>query len=211
MPLRSDIPPLVSHIPADGRLTVMDARSESITDVSLQAGNAVPSSFEEIFRTHYARIARVIARIVHDPGRAEELAAEVFWKYLRGRGAAHGTADESPGGWLYRAAVRKGLDELRSQKRQEKYRPLLSFLGLAASPSPEQLHAAIQEQAQVRAVLAVLKRRDSELLVLRSEGLSYQEIAGILRLNETSIGTLLRRAQDAFRKEYVNRYGPQNF
>jgi RNA polymerase sigma-70 factor (ECF subfamily) len=187
----------------------MDARSEpAIAGLSVESGNV---TFEDVFRTHYTRIARVIARIVQDPGRAEELAAEVFWKYLHGRGAANVATDESPGGWLYRAAVRKGLDELRSQKRQEKYRPLLSFLGLASAPSPEQLHAATQEQAQVRAVLAVLKRRDSELLVLRSEGLSYQEIAGILRLNETSIGTLLRRAQDAFRKEYVNRYGPQTF
>ena len=44
-------------------------------------------------------------------------------------------------------------------------------------------------------------------LVLRGEGLDYREIAGILQLNETSMGTLLRRAQEAFRKEYVKRYG----
>ena len=180
----------------------MDAGSESLVGISVESANA---EFEDVFRVHYPRIARVIARIVHDPGRAEELAADVFWKYLHGS-RAH---DENPGGWLYRTAVRKGLDELRRQQRQEKYRPLLSFLGIAPAPSPEQLHAATQDQQQVRTVLAVLKHRDSELLILRSEGLSYQEIAGVLRLNEKSMGTLLRRAQEAFRKEYVNRYGPQ--
>ena len=166
---------------------------------------SAPAEFEDVFRAHYSRIARVIARIVRDRGRAEELAADVFWKYLHGPR----THDESPGGWLYRTAVRKSLDEIRRQRRQERHRPFLSFLGIA--PSPEQLHAATQDQQRVRSVLAVLKRRDSELLLLRSEGLRYEEIAGILRLNETSIGTLLRRAQEAFRKEYVNRYGPQNF
>jgi RNA polymerase sigma-70 factor, ECF subfamily len=180
----------------------MDAGSESLTNISAESAN---SEFEEVFRAHYPRIARVIARIVHDPGRAEELAADVFWKYLHGR-RAH---NESPGGWLYRTAIRKALDELRHLKRQARYKPFLSWIGIA--PSPEQLHSASQDQQQVRAVLTVLKRRDSELLVLRSEGLSYQEIAGILRLNETSVGTLLRRAQEAFRKEYVNRYGPQTF
>ena len=180
----------------------MDAGSESLANISVEPANA---EFEDVFRAHYPRIARVIARMVQDPGRAEELAADVFWKYLHGS-RAH---SESPGGWLYRTAIRKGLDELRRQRRQEKYRPLLSLLGIA--PSPEQLHAATQDQQHVRAVLAVLKRRDSELLVLRSEGLSYQEVARILRLNETSVGTLLRRAQDAFRKEYVKRYGPQTF
>ena len=182
----------------------MDAGSESLAGLTMEAANA---EFEDVFRLHYARIVRVIVRIVHDPGRAEELAADVFWKYLHGS-RAH---DESPAGWLYRTAVRKGLDELRRQRRQEKYRPLFSFLGIAAAPSPEQLHAATRDQQQVRAVLATFKRRDSELLILRSEGLSYQEIAGVLRINETSMGTLLRRAQEAFRKEYVNRYGPQSF
>jgi len=177
----------------------MDADSESLANISIESAQA---DFDDVFRVNYPRIARVIARIVHDPSRAEELAADVFWKYLHGR-RAH---NDSPGGWLYRAAIRKGLDELRRLRREEKYQPLLTLLGIA--PSPEQLHAATQEQQNVRAVLAVLKRRDSELLVLRSEGLSYQEIAGILRLNETSVGTLLRRAQEAFRKEYVNRYGP---
>jgi len=180
----------------------MDAGSESLANISVETAHR---DFEEVFRAHYPRIARVIARIVQDPSRAEELAADVFWKYLHGR-RAH---DESPGGWLYRAAVRIGLDELRRVRRREKYEPLLSWLGIA--PSPEQLHAATQDQKHVRAVLDVLKRRDSALLVLRSEGLAYQEIAGILRLNETSLGTLLRRAQEAFRKEYVNRYGPQTF
>ena len=180
----------------------MDAGSESLANLSLEAANA---EFEDVFRTHYPRIARVIARIVHDPGRAEELAADVFSKYLHGN-REH---NESPAGWLYRVAIRKGLDELRRQRRHEKYRPFLSLLGIA--PSPEQIHSATQDQQQVRVVLAHLKHRESELLVLRSEGLSYQEIASILRLNETSVGTLLRRAQQAFRKEYVNRYGPQTF
>jgi RNA polymerase sigma-70 factor (ECF subfamily) len=180
----------------------MDAGSESLANISVGSAHA---EFDDVFRAHYPRIARVIARIVHDPSRAEELAADVFWKYLHNRGAHN----ESPGGWLYRVAVRKGLDELRRLQRREKYQPLLALLGMA--PSPEQMHAATQEQQQVRAVLAALKRRESELLVLRSEGLRYDEFAAILRLNETSVGTLLRRAQEAFRKEYVNRFGPQTF
>jgi RNA polymerase sigma-70 factor, ECF subfamily len=59
----------------------------------------------------------------------------------------------------------------------------------------------------VRRVLATLKLRDSQLLILRSEGLSYEETAEILGVSDTSIGTLLRRAQEAFRKEYIKRYG----
>src|SRR5687768_1579227 len=102
----------------------MDAGSESLANISVESARA---EFDDVFRAHYARIARVIARIVHDPSRAEELAADVFWKYLHG----HRVHNESPSGWLYRVAVRKGLDELRRLQRQEKYQPLLALLGIA--------------------------------------------------------------------------------
>jgi len=159
----------------------------------------------QLFHLYYARIARVIARIVNDPGRAEELAADVFWKFIRNARAQH----TNPAGWLYRAGIRRAVDELRRQQRRDKYEKLFSFLGTV--PSPEQLHSSVQDQQQVRGVLAALKHRDSELLILRSEGLRYDEIAEILGVSETSIGTLLRRAQVAFRKEYVKRYGQPNF
>jgi len=179
----------------------MNARSEPISDAEVAKEN---SDIGGIFHAHYARTARVIARMVEDPGRAEELAAEVFWKLWRNPKAQSGNT----GGWLYRAAVRMGLDELRRQRRRERYERLFDFFRSAASP--EQLHAVEEEQRQVRTVLSVMKVRDSELLVLRSEGLSYLEVAEILRLNEKSIGTLLRRAQQAFRREYVKRYGHRN-
>jgi RNA polymerase sigma-70 factor (ECF subfamily) len=58
-------------------------------------------------------------------------------------------------------------------------------------------------------VLAALDARQAELLVLRSGGLSYTEIAAALEMNPASVGTLLARAQQAFRKEFVQRYGEQ--
>ena len=176
----------------------MNSGGHPLADIVAPSGN---SDLGQLFHLYYPRIARVIARIVNDPGRAEELAADVFWKFMRSSGAQH----TNPAGWLYRAGIRKAVDELRRQQRREKYDRFLSFFGSA--PSPEQLHSAAEDQRQVRTVLAALKHRDSELLILRSEGLSYEETAEILGLRDTSIGTLLRRAQDAFRKEYVKRYG----
>ena len=35
----------------------------------------------------------------------------------------------------------------------------------------------------------------------------YDELASTLDLNPSSVGTLLARAQQAFRKEYIKRYG----
>ena len=158
----------------------------------------------DVFRAHYERVARVIGRVIHDQARAEELAVEVFLKWWRSPGA-HGEHAE---GWLYRTAVRKGLDELRSQTRRNRFERLL---GLAReSPlTPEHLYAASMEQLRVRTVLGALSSRDSALLLLRSEDLTYQQIAASLALHPNYVGSLISRAQAAFRKEYLKRYGTQ--
>jgi RNA polymerase sigma-70 factor, ECF subfamily len=175
----------------------------------IQAEDCLPDrpaafDFESVFHRHYERIARVIARVVRDRARAEELAVEVFWKLWRSP-EAHG---ERAGGWLYRTAVREGLYELRRQLRRERYERLLHLP--AGSGNPEEIHAAAEEQQQVRRVLGMLDGRQAELLVLRSHGLSYEEVAAALDLNPASVGTLLRRAQQAFRREYTKRYGEPN-
>ena len=59
-------------------------------------------------------------------------------------------------------------------------------------------------------MLAVIDRRQAELLLLRSQDLSYEEVASTLEMNPASIGTLLSRAQNAFRKEYIKRYGEKH-
>jgi RNA polymerase sigma-70 factor (ECF subfamily) len=158
-------------------------------------------TFEGIFRQYYARVARLIARVVRDPGRAEELAVEVFWKLSRSPEAQ----GDRVGSWLYRASVRAGLYELRRQARRERF---AHFLRRDDRPAnPEELHAAAETQRQVRAILAGMNPRQAELVLLRSSGLSYEEVAAALQLNPASVGTLLSRAYQAFRKEYVQQYG----
>jgi RNA polymerase sigma-70 factor (ECF subfamily) len=160
--------------------------------------------FEAIFRSDYSRIARAINRIIGDSARAEDLAVEAFWRLWR-TPPAHG---DNAGGWLYRTAVRLAIDELRWRARRARYEPLLTFF----SPSPRTPHDLLstdEQQGQVRSVLAAMRPNDAELLLLRSDGLPYGEIAAVLSLNPASVGTLLSRAKAAFRKEYVKRYGEQ--
>jgi RNA polymerase sigma-70 factor (ECF subfamily) len=176
----------------------VNADSEPITETPLEAA---AFDFDAVFHRDYARMAKVIARIVSDPARAEELAAEVFWKLSRSLKAQGPNAS----GWLHRAAVRRGLDELRKRQRREKYERLFG-VG-RPPPTPEALHLESEAQRRVRAVLAKLKGIEAELLVLRSEDFTYDEIARVLDLNPASVGTLVRRAEEAFRKKYVRRYG----
>ena len=161
-------------------------------------------SIEALFRAHYVHVARIIARVVRDRARSEELAVEVFVKLWR----RPKVQDEKVEAWLYRVAVRAGLDELRTRTRRLRYESLFSLLRTHSTPAtPEQILRVTEEQERVRLVLGRIEPRQAEFLLLRSHGFSYEELASILRLDPASIGTLLSRAQQAFRKEYAKRYG----
>jgi len=181
----------------------VDARNEAVIEMNANNGAA---DLEVVFRAQYERIARMIAGVIRDHARAEELAVEVFLKWDR-HPAAHG---ENAEGWLYRTALRMALNELRTELRRSRYEAVFAFLSSylpKRAPSPEQIRVAEEEQEQVRVVLNRLSRRDAELLLSRNSGLSYGEIADSLHLKQSSVGTLLSRAEQAFRKEFIKLYG----
>jgi RNA polymerase sigma-70 factor, ECF subfamily len=141
--------------------------------------------------------------VVGDPVRAEDLAVEAFWKLWRNPRAQ----GEKAGGWLYRTAIRMALNELRRNARRSRYESLSGVAG--GFLTPEEAHAAAEEREHVRPVLAALDGRQAELLLLRSSGISYDEVATAADMNPGSVGTMLSRAQMAFRKEYLKQYGQQ--
>ena len=66
------------------RCYIVNASSEIVAEMK---ADEAPFDLDAIFRAQYERIARVIARVVRDPARAEELAVEVFLKLWRNRQA----------------------------------------------------------------------------------------------------------------------------
>jgi len=54
---------------------------------------------------------------------------------------------------------------------------------------------------EVRQALSRLPEKAAAILVLRYSGLSYAEVATALRLRVGNVGTMLRRAEEALRKE----------
>ena len=171
-------------------------------DTLREAGLAdAPFDFEDLFRAQYGRVTSVIARVVQDPGRAEELAVDAFLK-LWSTPAAHGPGASA---WVLRTALRLGIDELRRATRRARYAPLLRLVRHV--PTPEDHAASGEERRRVLRALGAIRREYAALLLLRSHGCSYDELAATLDLRATSVGTLLRRARQAFRKEYIRRHG----
>jgi RNA polymerase sigma-70 factor (ECF subfamily) len=73
-------------------------------------------AFEALFRQFQGRIYAWIVRIIRDPGMAEDLTLETFWRIYRARGRFDPSADF--GGWAYRIATNLALSHLRHRREQ---------------------------------------------------------------------------------------------
>jgi RNA polymerase sigma-70 factor (ECF subfamily) len=162
---------------------------------------------EAVFREHYRRIVGMLSRLTGDPGRAEDIAAEVFCKLAR-RPALYRFRND-PAAWMYRVAANAALDALRvaARRRRNEAAAGVETLRTAATESALEDLLSAERQARVREALAALKPRDAQLLLLRSGDLSYREIAAALGVAAGSVGTLLARAEAGFEREYRSRYG----
>ncbi|MBE2315053.1 sigma-70 family RNA polymerase sigma factor [Solirubrobacter sp. CPCC 204708] len=160
----------------------------------------VRSDLESIFRSAYPRVVSVAARVLGSRNEAEDVAQEVFLSF----GRSSVPAGEAMG-WLSVAAAHTALNHIRSGKRRAAREQAVRGDGVA--PDIADAVAARDERAQVRAALSRLPRKQAVALVLRHSGLSYAEVAAALDLSPSSVGTTVRRAESALRKE-LNRHAP---
>ena len=164
---------------------------------------------EALFREHYVRIASMLARLTGDRAHSEEIASDVFYKLSQRPALLTGGEDVTA--WIYRVATNAGFDALRANSRRRKREEAAGREGLHLAASPSALDGMLAEErrARVRAVLEMLKPRDSQLLLLRSSGMAYREVAVALGVEPTSVGTMLARAEAEFERRYRARYGEQ--
>jgi RNA polymerase sigma-70 factor (ECF subfamily) len=156
---------------------------------------AVRADLEQVFRAAYPRVVAVAARVLGSRDEAEDVAQEVFL----GFGRSSVPAGEAVG-WLSVAAAHTALNHLRSGRRRA-CREEAAGDGGAVCPDVADAVVTRDERRRVRAALARLPRRQAVALVLRHSGLSYAEVAAALELSVGSVGTTVRRAEAALRKE----------
>ena len=177
----------------------LDAEAVALIDRPWPRATAIPAAFEQLFRAEYARVVRIAYRVVGDQGVAEDVAQDVFIAYYR----AHPADAPYAAPWLHRAAAHTALNAVRSRARRTA-REDRDATGSDAVGDPESTALERERSREVRAALARMPRGAAELLALRYSGLSYAEVAAATGTKIDQVGTRLRRAHDAFRREVLN-------
>jgi RNA polymerase sigma-70 factor, ECF subfamily len=153
-------------------------------------------NIRRLFERHYPSLVWYLHGRLGDRDLAEDLAQETFVRLLD-------KPPREPDAWLYVVAGNLARDAQRSEGRRARHLSIMDAperLADAADPAPgaDAAMCTAEESALVRDTLAMLPERDAALLVMRSDDVSYREIAAAIGVAPTSIGPLLARAQQRF-------------
>ncbi|NTX04237.1 sigma-70 family RNA polymerase sigma factor [Myxococcus sp. CA051A] len=143
----------------------------------------------QLYNEHRARALAIARRIVGDADDAEDVVQDVFarlaWKSPGYGGRAAWTT------WLHRVMVNSSINWLRARKRRER---------LSLEPSepltPEVQAVGAELERHFTDAMQEINEQQRQVLHLREvRGLSYPEIARLLRIPEGTVKSTLHRAR----------------
>jgi len=159
---------------------------------------------ERLFVTYHAMLVRYLTRRLGDRDWAEEVAQETFVRALRQETIVNERA------WVFAVAHNLVRDGARRDARNRRHLELMAVEAREVEAEDEETEVEqtlerAQHLARARRALGALSERDRQALLLKEEGLDYQEIADVLQIEKSSVGTTLSRARRRLADAYDGR------
>lgn len=171
-----------------------------------QAGER--AAFKTLFERYHRRVYAVALSVLRSPADAHDVVQEAFVKVYRHLPDFQGNSSFYT--WLYRISMNLSIDQLRRRKsaRHVDYDDAVGRAEAGDDPAnltpvfegadPSRRHARSELAAKMQAALATLPEYHQQVILLREiEGLSYEEIAKIMKVPK---GTIMSRLFHARRK-----------
>ncbi len=173
--------------------------------LQLKAGNE--QAFRLLVESCQDMVYNTVLGIVQDMQEAEDVAQEVFIQVYRSIGTFRGEAKLTT--WLYRIAITKALDWQRKKQLRKGVNAVAAWIGLG-EPANEPVHfyhpgVQLEQKEKAASVFKAIQSLPENqrvcFLLLKTEGLSYEEVAEILQLSIKAVESLMHRARENLRKK----------
>lgn len=160
-----------------------------------------------LVETYQHMVFRTALDIVQQDQEAEDVAQEVFIEIYRSVKNFRGEAKLST--WIYQVTLTRSFNHER-KKRAAKRFSFKKMLGLDEKVEQEAkdfFHPGVlsekREDAAVlfRALKNLPENQLTAFVLIRMEGLSYDEAAGVMNVSVKSLEALMHRAKETLRKE----------
>ncbi|HEX7359550.1 MAG TPA: sigma-70 family RNA polymerase sigma factor [Bryobacteraceae bacterium] len=156
-------------------------------------------SFASAVETHKAMVYSIAWHFLRDRPLAEELAQDVFlelhrhWKSMKS--AEHILF------WLRRTAVNRAIDRVRNRK----IRAETSLEEISEPTVLEQIHDTYLSAYLERMVASLPEKQRAAIVLRYQEDMEPEEIAGLLKMNVSTVKTQVARGLELLRSKTAHR------
>ena len=105
-------------------------------------------------------------------------------------------------GWIYRAVHSLAINQVTRSRRHDSL--IKEWLADGFAEDPQSVEEALAQRQEIENALQLVNERERHCLMLRAEGLSYQEIADVLEISAKSVSVYLARGLKKFEARYEN-------
>ncbi len=179
---------------------------DSDLDLMLRVRQGDAGSFDELLQRYRTPLVKYFCRMVRDEALAEDLAQEAFLRVYNARHRYRPDARFTT--WLYRIATNLALNAIRDAKGRGRQAGNgssedgeTSFEFVDPKASVEQQLIETDRGRMIREAIEALPENQRAAVILHKyQDVDYRQIAGILKVSESAVKSLLFRAYETLRE-----------
>jgi len=155
--------------------------------------------FVRLLNEHRLVIYKICNSYCKNPYNRDDLAQEITYQLWKSFGNFNGSVKFST--WLYRVALNVAISFYRKTLKEkpviELTQPHTQFADTNENNVPSELHLN-----RLQLLINELKELDKALMILYLEEKPYSEIADILGISETNVGTRINRIKEKLKQQF---------
>lgn len=162
----------------------------------MKVDKAIQEEFLTIIKQHEKLVYKVVNIYTDEAESGKDLFQEIILQAWLAYRKFEGRSKVST--WLYRVSLNTAINYQRKRSRQ----PDITFTELIIKHPTAYLNETEQEQYKLlQQLISALPKLDKALILLYLEDKSYKEIAEIIGISSSNVGTKLNRIKDRLKKE----------
>lgn len=172
---------------------MLNLQSEPATDVGKTTASTA-DLFGQLYEQYLPKVFQYVSFRVGDRHTAEDLTSIVFEKALT-KFHNYDSAKAAFATWLFSIARNTVIDHYRASRKEQNWMPDSAANFPARDPSPEDEAVRAEEIRKLRSCLNLLGETEREIISLKfGSEMTNRQIAGILGVTESNVGTIIYRA-----------------